>query len=144
MLFPSPHPGIINFFPSALRRNAEKKSFRPLIRGLSISSSPAACLHASTICFRPLIRGLSISSVQPVSLAAIRGSFRPLIRGLSISSAGDQSQAGDQQVSVPSSGDYQFLLPWSFAFSPSMICFRPLIRGLSISSSWCLNWHRVP
>ena len=38
------------------------------------------------------------------------GSFRPLIRGLSISSETSKSQASAEEVSVPSSGDYQFLL----------------------------------
>ena len=37
--------------------------------------------------FRPLIRGLSISSNELPSIRDISSSFRPLIRGLSISSA---------------------------------------------------------
>ena len=60
--FPSPHPGIINFF-------AEVKTGMKAGRG-----------------FRPLIRGLSISSAFSIRVP----------------------QTG--HVSVPSSGDYQFLL----------------------------------
>ena len=37
-------------------------------------------------------------------------------------------------VSVPSSGDYQFLR-WKFFHPGRMVSFRPLIRGLSISSA---------
>ena len=36
--FPSPHPGIINFFRSRVPERSITWSFRPLIRGLSISS----------------------------------------------------------------------------------------------------------
>ena len=36
--FPSPHPGIINFFWDTAVNEAAAVSFRPLIRGLSISS----------------------------------------------------------------------------------------------------------
>ena len=60
--------------------------------------------------FRPLIRGLSISSrLMWLCFLATR-SFRPLIRGLSISSRRYQGGAEWRRVSVPSSGDYQFLL----------------------------------
>mgnify|MGYP003534006741 FL=1 len=38
VMFPSPHPGIINFFGSLLEFMHCQFSFRPLIRGLSISS----------------------------------------------------------------------------------------------------------
>ena len=37
-LFPSPHPGIINFFLLLLDVKMLAIGFRPLIRGLSISS----------------------------------------------------------------------------------------------------------
>ena len=36
--FPSPHPGIINFFSALGYCLRSSSSFRPLIRGLSISS----------------------------------------------------------------------------------------------------------
>ena len=36
--FPSPHPGIINFFYACNTSNQHHYCFRPLIRGLSISS----------------------------------------------------------------------------------------------------------
>ena len=63
-----------------------------------------------TISFRPLIRGLSISS-QGGTLPHPSGAcFRPLIRGLSISSSHHSCDEPCLSVSVPSSGDYQFLL----------------------------------
>ena len=36
--FPSPHPGIINFFLLVGDKKKMRAGFRPLIRGLSISS----------------------------------------------------------------------------------------------------------
>ena len=83
--FPSPHPGIINFFgtPPVLRRVLT--GFRPLIRGLSISSRWLQITRLWYRCFRPLIRGLSISSGNLMIFLEI------------------------YYVSVPSSGDYQFL-----------------------------------
>ena len=108
--FPSPHPGIINFF-------------EPLTDTCSKSGS-----------FRPLIRGLSISSRQITVYRSILFSFRPLIRGLSISSyANREKEAWYVWVSVPSSGDYQFL-PENGEYNNEQWSFRPLIRGLSISS----------
>ena len=60
--FPSPHPGIINFFSVAHAVAESVLSFRPLIRGLSISSMADLYDDAVITGFRPLIRGLSISS----------------------------------------------------------------------------------
>jgi len=114
MKFPSPHPGIINFF----------------------------LIHVDPwLSFRPLIRGLSISSLSTGA-----------------------TSAGVSLVSVPSSGDYQFLrlrrpaepeVQTTFPSPhPGIInffnregkqgfrgpdCFRPLIRGLSISSVIIMN-----
>ena len=85
--FPSPHPGIINFF---FVSHSGKKF--------------------SNLSFRPLIRGLSISSKKTTEKGENMNGFRPLIRGLSISSEGIPPVAHRHQVSVPSSGDYQFLL----------------------------------
>ena len=108
-LFPSPHPGIINFFPYKGRR------------------------WVSQVCFRPLIRGLSISSRKPPISRARRSRFRPLIRGLSISSQDKLCPLRGMPVSVPSSGDYQFLQYYK-GYENWKCSFRPLIRGLSISS----------
>ena len=132
-MFPSPHPGIINFFSRASTHSRSTSCFRPLIRGLSISSYSLESILPFILCFRPLIRGLSISSNCPVAVISrclcfrplIRGlsisstpivfthsfqsGFRPLIRGLSISSRRAPRSRGTGRVSVPSSGDYQFL-----------------------------------
>jgi len=70
-------------------------------------------------------------SVQPHRLK----SFRPLIRGLSISSIMTSESVKVEEVSVPSSGDYQFLLEVEEQSGTELLRFRPLIRGLSISSS---------
>ena len=84
--FPSPHPGIINFFCSNRCCNWGCQGFRPLIRGLSISSILFLMKSSPSISFRPLIRGLSISSTPETGRRVRRSGFRPLIRGLSISS----------------------------------------------------------
>ena len=42
LAFPSPHPGIINFFTLCWKNIYAMKCFRPLIRGLSISSDLTA------------------------------------------------------------------------------------------------------
>ena len=60
--------------------------------------------------------------------------FRPLIRGLSISSADSVHLVKFIEVSVPSSGDYQFLQNMDHLDQRPINGFRPLIRGLSISS----------
>ena len=62
--FPSPHPGIINFFESVPYEGSRRFRFRPLIRGLSISSGILKAVRRPFNGFRPLIRGLSISSDQ--------------------------------------------------------------------------------
>ena len=107
--FPSPHPGIINFFIDIPFILFKLRSFRPLIRGLSISSWHATAVRLVASSFRPLIRGLSISSRQITVYRSILFSFRPLIRGLSISSCRSYALRVIAAVSVPSSGDYQFL-----------------------------------
>ena len=89
-------------------------SFRPLIRGLSISSHPANRSRVLYLGFRPLIRGLSISSFDPNAGKRLEIRFRPLIRGLSISSTDARIGGIVSIVSVPSSGDYQFLLDYVF------------------------------
>ena len=61
-MFPSPHPGIINFFVTAPPPSCKEPRFRPLIRGLSISSTERFSPTSTLTSFRPLIRGLSISS----------------------------------------------------------------------------------
>ena len=85
-MFPSPHPGIINFFQWAQEFPDWWNSFRPLIRGLSISSKCKVIHTDPRLGFRPLIRGLSISSRRFLNAPRNTLSFRPLIRGLSISS----------------------------------------------------------
>ena len=108
--FPSPHPGIINFFHIIGTKLQDARSFRPLIRGLSISSELFRRSILDRSRFRPLIRGLSISSKKcKVIHTDPRLGFRPLIRGLSISSPHCRAGAEVSPVSVPSSGDYQFL-----------------------------------
>ena len=157
--FPSPHPGIINFFMTQLGLTSSPRRFRPLIRGLSISSPlPRAwerfpgrfpSPHPGIINFfeslevfliqftgfRPLIRGLSISSSYAHSAPYLQGT-------VSVPSSGDYQflRCKDccincsEPVSVPSSGDYQFLLTLKKCQCICITSFRPLIRGLSISS----------
>ena len=108
--FPSPHPGIINFFPMAQGQSILNIRFRPLIRGLSISSQIRLAWLKAGWGFRPLIRGLSISSTDVCRCRSQPRRFRPLIRGLSISSDILCPANLGSVVSVPSSGDYQFLL----------------------------------
>ena len=131
--FPSPHPGIINFFfiVSLLIERAHR--FPSLMEALGESSDGFLSLLSGHIGFRPLIRGLSISSHYPrdeqsLSRVSVPSSgdyqflqvinqtdktfapgFRPLIRGLSISSPDPWTPTTPSAVSVPSSGDYQFL-----------------------------------
>ena len=132
-------------------------SFRPLIRGLSISSPHCQAGAEVSPRFRPLIRGLSISS-SLLRCSRLRGA-------VSVPSSGDYQFLRHEcsvrlrhcRVSVPSSGDYQFLLggvilgyyakefpsphPGIINFFLTTcfrqlrkLSFRPLIRGLSISS----------
>ena len=84
-MFPSPHPGIINFFHIVIYPIRQIKKF----------PSP----HPGIINF------FSITS----SGTTVQKSFRPLIRGLSISSDLNWALTHWGKVSVPSSGDYQFL-----------------------------------
>ena len=95
------------------------------------------------LCFRPLIRGLSISSPTTQPPMVFSSSFRPLIRGLSISSRWHKASQFWTYVSVPSSGDYQFLLNWLMMWCMYTNSFRPLIRGLSISSQIRLAWLKA-
>ena len=157
-MFPSPHPGIINFFRSTAALDTNIRRFRPLIRGLSISSGNDGSHHRDRSVSVPssgdyqfllIANGLS-DSLTTVSvpssgdyqfllvLICLQGlsspSFRPLIRGLSISSQPAPQGQPNGQVSVPSSGDYQFLRI-SQSTSMTVTSFRPLIRGLSISSA---------
>ena len=103
-----PSSGDYQFLRTISDRNIVESSFRPLIRGLSISSrlkrkqtekiefpSP----HPGIINFFP--------RRWPKRELSVR--FRPLIRGLSISSPRPRAHAHAHAVSVPSSGDYQFL-----------------------------------
>ena len=107
--FPSPHPGIINFFCVCLERNCSIRRFRPLIRGLSISSLPFINIKRNRISFRPLIRGLSISSAFAAGLKYAKG------------------------FPSPHPGIINFFL-FSCSVGSKPAGFRPLIRGLSISS----------
>ena len=108
--FPSPHPGIINFFQYKSCGHKRQKRFpspHPGIINFFLICNPDDNQPRS---FRPLIRGLSISSWKRRPLFLLNESFRPLIRGLSISSDGDLlNRVKLSYVSVPSSGDYQFL-----------------------------------
>ena len=134
--FPSPHPGIINFFeqfrskqevdmfvsvPSSgdyqfLQKEKKKKekwvSFRPLIRGLSISSDWLIRTRMIPDEFPSPHPGIINFFAAYRHMRQKRRSFRPLIRGLSISSCGDHGMIHADLVSVPSSGDYQFLRRW--------------------------------
>ena len=84
-MFPSPHPGIINFFQLKLG----------LRRWISKFPSP----HPGIINFF----WINVFGVRTPF------GFRPLIRGLSISSDIETAIIKAIKVSVPSSGDYQFL-----------------------------------
>ena len=75
MTLTSPHPGIINFFAAFMSLSMTLRSFRPLIRGLSISSALSHLDMRDPWSFRPLIRGLSISSRNSGSSTALRNSF---------------------------------------------------------------------
>ena len=134
MQFPSPHPGIINFFVTVPHLTPPVRRFRPLIRGLSISSHSwpiSAHLWAVSVpssgdyqflhrlsnhCTNHFIVSVPSSGdyqflpSRPLNEYMPPRRFRPLIRGLSISSLRIQLNWSEDQVSVPSSGDYQFLL----------------------------------
>ena len=86
MEFPSPHPGIINFF---------------IQKNLTASSCGEVSVPSSgDYQFLPFT----------IHQGICRRGFRPLIRGLSISSSAfGVTKVTGQVVSVPSSGDYQFL-----------------------------------
>ena len=58
-----PSSGDYQFLQAFRNEAAQVRSFRPLIRGLSISSYSAGFEPTKTLSFRPLIRGLSISSI---------------------------------------------------------------------------------
>ena len=84
--------------------------FRPLIRGLSISSNWNKATRHTHSSFRPLIRGLSISSYALLILDQYGSPFpspHPGIINFFASCGHAWLSAG--VVSVPSSGDYQFL-----------------------------------
>ena len=131
--FPSPHPGIINFFARGVAPVRGCPSFRPLIRGLSISSVPQLInlsidlvsvpssgdyqfLHSElknqtiTYKFPSPHPGIINFFFLYIQLRTKFSRFRPLIRGLSISSQRWYFCQRTLKVSVPSSGDYQFLL----------------------------------
>ena len=87
-------------------------SFRPLIRGLSISSTLTALATSMTWSFRPLIRGLSISSLLTQSETYTTGVFPSPHPGIINFFHMFSIFSLTITVSVPSSGDYQFLLDW--------------------------------
>ena len=84
--FPSPHPGIINFFCLTIGVKDLAGGFRPLIRGLSISSEGAD-------------KQISVIKWFPSPHPGIINFF----------TLTDKVIGGKKIVSVPSSGDYQFL-----------------------------------
>ena len=141
--FPSPHPGIINFFISTTFIRQIKLGFRPLIRGLSISSTSGLSLRR--------LREVSVpSSGDYQFLHSARGMvltklcFRPLIRGLSISSwvPGVSGEAG--KVSVPSSGDYQFLHWFYFLWIKVNKVSVPSSGDYQFLHTFCsLTWHKL-
>ena len=133
--FPSPHPGIINFFSEITSKTCTNS-------GVSVpSSGDYQFLLTCPSFFRQTLSVSVPSSGDYQFLLDVGGkgrsvisSFRPLIRGLSISSTRPSSSTTCGHVSVPSSGDYQFLRPHLQGQRLHQFGFRPLIRGLSISS----------
>ena len=83
--------------------------FRPLIRGLSISSKPFSDTDLDPFSFRPLIRGLSISSLIDYFIRQIK-LFPSPHPGIINFFGSIYTEMVGIDVSVPSSGDYQFLL----------------------------------
>ena len=131
--FPSPHPGIINFFSMESSLLIKIMGFRPLIRGLSISSKKFLIL---------LMRSsVSVPSSGDYQFLLEQVCLKKDGHVVSVPSSGDYqfllrchfTEGNDAPVSVPSSGDYQFLLKRLTRFW-FVVGFRPLIRGLSISS----------
>ena len=111
--FPSPHPGIINFFQLTINLTKEELVSVPSSGDYQFLLFLPRITNQSRFCFRPLIRGLSISSYL--------GQLCNLSLSVSVPSSGDYqflllyflfSQL-NCEVSVPSSGDYQFLLDLS-------------------------------
>ena len=108
--FPSPHPGIINFFDDSVRVQLTADLFPSphpgIINFFVLKSLPRAQVggfpspHPGIINFFLFISFFSQLNCER---------FRPLIRGLSISSRLFLIPIFLIGVSVPSSGDYQFL-----------------------------------
>ena len=111
MVFPSPHPGIINFFQG--QADADCYGWCVSVP----SSGDYQFLHAAR-CLTFCDHGVSVPSSGDYQFLRFSG---PHLR------------IGGE-VSVPSSGDYQFLLGTVRRCRNPEYSFRPLIRGLSISS----------
>ena len=110
-MFPSPHPGIINFF-------FYKKVVAPADQVSVPSSGDYQFLHQYPLPLHQ--RGeVSVPSSGDYQFLPYSGLFKHIT----------------DEVSVPSSGDYQFLPDCVLQYWQEN-CFRPLIRGLSISSAW--------
>ena len=132
-MFPSPHPGIINFFTKNRSKYEVFGSFRPLIRGLSISSyvsaQPVCRVHVSVPSSgdyqflqsaRDRVLDLFTFPSPHPGIINFFDIVVVFIRNLKVSvpSSGDYQFLRGVEcvclvtlfVSVPSSGDYQFLL----------------------------------
>ena len=157
--FPSPHPGIINFFLHASTCCTLLKSFRPLIRGLSISSKNKKTNKGLTYLVsvpssgdyqflryesRRIFQVYLVSVPSSGDYQFLHGWSIPVdhYKWVSVPSSGDYQFLLKNRcqkswiiwVSVPSSGDYQFLRLLLLSDCLALGSFRPLIRGLSISS----------
>ena len=133
ILFPSPHPGIINFFMNRDGKRDTAISFRPLIRGLSISSPhsnsesmkyPVSVPSSGDYQFLRRMQGVHfltkcVSVPSSGDYQFLRSEEERVIKEIKFPSphpgiinffASSACRQARRQVSVPSSGDYQFLL----------------------------------
>ena len=107
--FPSPHPGIINFFLTGKYSSADDVLFPSphpgIINFFSIDFTTLAVGALFPSPHPGIINFFRVLRIMPEDVLG----FRPLIRGLSISSSPKSPEEAAAEVSVPSSGDYQFL-----------------------------------